>query len=173
MDFRLTKNEVDRYEFTGKVPMELARKSWPDQYKATQAANAAGYDVFADGSTKPIEQPAAGPESTNETTDSTPGTPAGTPAADQDADGGSGSSTETKKKIQFTGKVRRGLALMRMVQMASMSDDCPSIPTFIERWSKAQQSDYNAALAWMEQEEDWDAVSEAWDRGRFGKRGGK
>lgn len=78
------------------------------------------------------------------------------------------------KKVQFTGKVRRGLALMRMVQMASMSDDCPSIPTFIERWSKAQQSDYNAALAWMEQEEDWDSVADAWDRGRFGgKRGGK
>lgn len=75
------------------------------------------------------------------------------------------------KKVQFTGKVRRGLALMRMVQMAAQSDDCPSIPTFIERWSKAQQSDYNAALAWMEQEEDWDAVADAWDRGRFGKGG--
>ena len=77
------------------------------------------------------------------------------------------------KKVQFTGKVRRGLALMRMVQMAAQSEDCPSIPTFVDRWSAAQKSDYNAALAWMEQEEDWDSVSEAWDRGRFGKRGGK
>jgi len=84
------------------------------------------------------------------------------------AGGNEGPASPTK--IKFTGKVRRGLALFRMVQMASQSDDCPSIPTFISRWTKAQQSDYNAALAWCEQEEDWESVEDAWERG---KRGGK
>ncbi len=70
------------------------------------------------------------------------------------------------KKIKFTSKVRRGLALFRMVQMAALSDDCPPAQTMISRWTKAQQSDYNAALAWCEQEEDWDAVADAWERGR-------
>lgn len=74
------------------------------------------------------------------------------------------------KKVQFTGKVRRGLALMRMVQMVAQRDDCPPAQTFIERWTKGQQSDYNAALAWIEQEENWDAVADAWDRGRSGVR---
>lgn len=62
---------------------------------------------------------------------------------------------------------------MRMVQMAATSEDCPPIPTFVSRWSKAWVSDYNAALAWMEQEEDWESVEDAWDRGRTGKAGGK
>lgn len=72
-------------------------------------------------------------------------------------------------KIKFTSKVRRGLALFRMVQMAALRDDMPPAQTMISRWTKAQQSDYNAALAWCEQEEDWDAVANAWDRGRSGK----
>lgn len=73
------------------------------------------------------------------------------------------------KKIKFTSKVRRGLALVRMVQMVSLRDDMPPVQTFTSRWTKAQQSDYNAALEWMEQNEDWDAVQDAWDRGRAGR----
>ena len=137
-DFRISQVVGTEWGFTGHVPMELARKTWPDRYAAVRAANDAGYDVFADGSVKPQGDDPA----------------------------------EEKKpaKIKFTGKVRRGLALMRMVQMAAQDDSCPPIQTMIGRWTKAQQGDYNAALAWCEQEEDWDAVADAWERGRTGKR---
>ena len=45
-----------RWVFTGTLPMELARKSWGDRYAAVKAANAAGYDVMANGACREIEK---------------------------------------------------------------------------------------------------------------------
>lgn len=44
-----SKHENDRWMFTGRIPMELARKTWPDKYAAVQAAEKSGFVVFANG----------------------------------------------------------------------------------------------------------------------------
>lgn len=76
----------------------------------------------------------------------------------------------TAKKIKFTSKIRRGLALVRMVTMASLRDNMPPAQTIIDRWTKKQQAEFNAALEWMESEEDWECVADAWAKagGRVG-----
>lgn len=66
------------------------------------------------------------------------------------------------KRIKFTSKIRRGLALMRMVNMGALSDDAPPPTRIMSKMTKKQEEEYNAAMAWIEQEEDWDAVSKVW-----------
>lgn len=72
--------------------------------------------------------------------------------------------TDKPKKIKFTSKIRRGLALVRMVTMASLRDNMPPAQTIIDRWTKKQQAEFNAALEWMESEEDWESVADAWKK---------
>ena len=78
------------------------------------------------------------------------------------AEGNDGPGTPTPAKIKFTSKIRRGLALMRMVNMAAVSDDAPPHTRLFSNMTKTQEAEYNAAMAWIEQEEDWDAVSSVW-----------
>lgn len=97
----------------------------------------------------------AGSVPSNDPTNSTPST--------NDAEGAdTGESSFRTKKIKFTSKIRRGIALVRMVAMASLSDDMPPSKTIIARWTKKQQAEFNAALEWMESEEDWESVADAW-----------
>lgn len=76
------------------------------------------------------------------------------------AGGNEGPASPTK--IKFTSKIRRGLALMRMVNMGALSDDAPPPTRIMSKMTKKQEEEYNAAMAWIEQEEDWDAVSKVW-----------
>lgn len=89
------------------------------------------------------------------------------PVSDRPADpqGSEGVRPAEPAKIKFTSKIRRGLALMRMVNMAALSDDQPPPQRFMEKMTGKQQEEYNAAMAWIEQEEDWDAVASVWQKG--------
>lgn len=81
------------------------------------------------------------------------------------AEGNDGPADQPRaKKIKFTSKIRRGLALVRMVTMASLRDNMPPAQTIIDRWTKKQQAEFNAALEWMESEEDWESVADAWTK---------
>lgn len=71
------------------------------------------------------------------------------------------------KKIKFTSKIKRGLALIRMVNITALDETgdmgTPSSPQrLIKAMTKKQQEEYNAALDWIDQEEDWDAVAKVW-----------
>lgn len=89
------------------------------------------------------------------------------PVSDRPADpqGSEGVRPAEPAKIKFTSKIRRGLALMRMVNIAALSDDQPPPQRFMEKMTGKQQEEYNAAMAWIEQEEDWDAVASVWQKG--------
>lgn len=50
MKMEQIKSEGNRWGFTGTLPMELARKTWPDRYAAVSAAEKLGYCVMANGS---------------------------------------------------------------------------------------------------------------------------
>lgn len=90
--------------------------------------------------------------------------PAAASLPDQPADsaGSEGVRPAEPAKIKFTSKIKRGLALMRMVNLGSLSDDAPAPTRIMAKMSKKQQDEYNSAMAWIEQEEDWDAVSKVW-----------
>lgn len=51
---------------------------------------------------------------------------------------------------------------MRMVNMGVLSDDAPPPQRIMAKMTKRQEDEYNLAMAWIEQEEDWDAVSKVW-----------
>lgn len=53
------KSEGHRWGFIGSmIPMELARKTWPDRYAAIRAAEQVGYVVLANGSCISDTEPA-------------------------------------------------------------------------------------------------------------------
>lgn len=89
----------------------------------------------------------------------------GLPDQPADSTGSEGVRPAEPAKIKFTSKIRRGLALMRMVNIAALSDDQPPPQRFMEKMTGKQQEEYNAAMAWIEQEEDWDAVASVWQKG--------
>jgi hypothetical protein len=84
-----------------------------------------------------------------------PGTP---PLGDTADDGGDA------KRIKFTSKIRRGLALMRMVNISALDTDGIDPMKFPKAMTGKQQEEYNAAMAWVEQEEDWEAVKSVWEK---------
>lgn len=95
------------------------------------------------------------------------GSPAPAPALPASPD------PEAPAKIKFTSKIRRGLALMRMVNITALDETgdlgTPSSPQKImQSLTKRQMEEYDAALQWIDQEEDWDAVASVW-----AKAGGK
>jgi hypothetical protein len=51
---------------------------------------------------------------------------------------------------------------MRMVNIGALSDDAPSPQRLMSKMTKRQEAEYNAAMAWIEQEEDWEAVANVW-----------
>lgn len=87
---------------------------------------------------------------------------AGLPDQPADSAGSEGVRPAEPAKIKFTSKIKRGLALMRMVNLGALSDDAPPPTRIMAKMSKKQQDEYNSAMAWIEQEEDWDAVSKVW-----------
>lgn len=98
--------------------------------------------------------------SDSESVPTTPPSSSAEPAAPTD-----GSATPTAfKVIKFTHKVRRGMALARMLLIWSVDDSKPPTQSIIDGWSKALQSDYNTFLAWAEQEEDWETVEAEWEK---------
>ncbi len=62
--------------------------------------------------------------------------------------------TSAGRKVKLTSKVRRGLAHVR--QMARDFCDPDKAPGFtqVRFWSRAKQSEYDAAMAWLEQNEE-------------------
>jgi hypothetical protein len=116
----------------------------------------------------------------------------GTTAPPVSAEAGSGSSSPSEaapsssadtsapsadaaspKKIKFTSKIKRGLALMRMVNITALDENGElgtpmSAQRIMDAMTKRQQEEYDAAMQWIDQEEDWDAVAEVWT-----KAGGK
>lgn len=89
------------------------------------------------------------------------------------AGGNEGPADQSATKIKFTSKIRRGLALMRMVNITALDETgdmgTPSSPQKImQSMTKRQMEEYDAALQWIDQEEDWDAVASVW-----AKAGGK
>lgn len=71
-------------------------------------------------------------------------------------------------KIKYTSKIKRGMALARMIVMASLDDNMMSSASIIAKWTEKQRREFNDYLAWAEQEEDWESVADAW-----AKAGGK
>lgn len=70
-------------------------------------------------------------------------------------------------KIKFTSKIRRGLALVRIVTIFSLDESKPPSRTVMKDWTKKQVEKFNAALAWIEQEESWDDKAQAiWENAR-------
>lgn len=68
------------------------------------------------------------------------------------------------RKVYYTSKIKRGLALVRMITMSAFDDSAPPAATIVERWTKKQRTEFNAALEWLEQEEDWESVKDAWTK---------
>ena len=62
--------------------------------------------------------------------------------------------TPEAKKPKFTSKVRRGLALIRMLTLNACDPDKAPGFTTIKSFKKSQESDFNAAMAWMEANEE-------------------
>lgn len=62
------------------------------------------------------------------------------------------SGDQTAKRVKFTSRVRRGLALVKYLAEASMNNDLPPAETIMARWTRAQQADYRQAIEWIEQE---------------------
>lgn len=84
-----------------------------------------------------------------------------------DPSGSEGVRPAQSAKIKFTSKIRRGLALIRMVNITALDETgdmgTPSSPQrIIKAMTKKQEEEYNAALDWIDQEEDWDAVAKVW-----------
>jgi hypothetical protein len=67
------------------------------------------------------------------------------------------------KKIQLNSKTRRGLALMRMLLMAASDPNMPPYQTLVDRLKKRNEDELNQALAWVEQNEDWESVEKCWE----------
>ena len=72
-----------------------------------------------------------------------------------------GSEPAAPKKIQLNSKTRRGLALMRM--LAASDPTMPPYQTLVDRLKKRNVDELNQALAWAEQNEDWESVEKCWD----------
>lgn len=111
------------------------------------------------------QQPVTGGEGTARPEGAEAPAAASLPNQPADSAGSEGVRPAEPAKIKFTSKIRRGLALMRMVNIAALSDDQPPPQRFIEKMTGKQQEEYNAAMAWIEQEEDWDAVASVWQKG--------
>ncbi|MCC6425670.1 MAG: hypothetical protein IT435_02495 [Phycisphaerales bacterium] len=102
--------------------------------------------------------------------DATTGTEAAPPTSTENSPGGADAAESItpdsilapKPKLRFTSKIRRGLALVRMIDMAAQREDMAPVPALLARWPKRAVDEYNAALAWIEQEEDWEAVEKVW-----------
>lgn len=74
-----------------------------------------------------------------------------------------GSEPAAEKKVQLNSKTRRGLALMRMLLMAASDPNMPPYQTLVDRLKKRNEDELNQALAWVEQNEDWESVEKCWD----------
>lgn len=67
-------------------------------------------------------------------------------------------TSESKKAVKFTNKVRRGLARVRSLLIDALDDNKPPAATIVASWKAPQREDFNQALAWIEQEEDAEAA---------------
>lgn len=56
-------------------------------------------------------------------------------------------------RIKFTRKVKRGLVLARGLLIDSFDPDTFTSAAQVRKWTKAQQREFNAAMAWLEQVE--------------------
>lgn len=59
----------------------------------------------------------------------------------------------TTNRIKFTSKVKRGIVLARGLLIDSFDSDATPSDRQVRGWTRAQERDLNAALAWMEQVE--------------------
>lgn len=57
------------------------------------------------------------------------------------------------KPVKFTARVRRGLALVRLLVDQSFDQNKPPSETEYNRWAASQKIDYQLALDWMRQQE--------------------
>ncbi len=86
---------------------------------------------------------------------------------DAGGEGAVGPAGSEAIKIKFTSKIRRGLALVRIVAIFSLDESKPPSRTVMKDWTKKQVEEFNAALAWIEQEESWDDKAQAiWENVR-------
>lgn len=60
--------------------------------------------------------------------------------------------TPLVKKIQFTKRVRRGLALVRQIAVGSFDDNVLSSQHVYSRWTAPQRIEYQLAIDWMAQQ---------------------
>lgn len=60
--------------------------------------------------------------------------------------------SDEAKRIKFTARVRRGLALVALIARQSFDDNTLSSHHQAGKWTKAQRDEYDLALAWIEQE---------------------
>lgn len=60
---------------------------------------------------------------------------------------------QTLKRVKFTDKVRRGLALVRLLAVEAFDDDKPPARTTHARWTRGQQAEFVAAMEWIKQNE--------------------
>lgn len=64
------------------------------------------------------------------------------------------------KKIRFTDKVRRGLALVVVSLEIAGRDDLPPLESVTKKWTKARLAEYDAALNWLIQEANSEKITE-------------
>lgn len=57
-------------------------------------------------------------------------------------------------RVKFTAKVKRGLVTMRAVVLDGLDPSASPLRWARKKWTRAEERDFNAALAWMEQVED-------------------
>lgn len=53
-------------------------------------------------------------------------------------------------KPRFTAKVRRGLRIFRSVLIDALDPDSTPVRWQMKKWKKSEESDFNAAMAWLE-----------------------
>ena len=58
------------------------------------------------------------------------------------------------KPQRFTSVVRRGLVLVRGLLLDSFDDNKPPSPAIVKGWTRRQQTEFNRAMAWIEQIEE-------------------
>jgi hypothetical protein len=59
---------------------------------------------------------------------------------------------ETPKQIKYTSKIRRGLAAVAELALASMDDRKPSGTAIVAAWTAAKRQEFNAACDYIDQE---------------------
>ncbi len=55
-------------------------------------------------------------------------------------------------QIKYTSKIRRGLAAVAELALASLDDNKPTGKTITSGWTAAKRTEFNAALDYIEQE---------------------